>query len=77
MRKVQVGKNKFVKYDETVSYSPSYSPALPHFLRVPTRIVGEVPFNSQRQNYEFVDRHGAEINVSYVTYCEHHNKCYF
>ena len=53
-----------------------YSPLLSNFWRVPTTIIGEVTFNTQRQRYEFIDRHGAEIDLSYVICYENHNKCY-
>ena len=43
---------------------PSYSPVLPHYPRVPSRFVGEITFNMQRQRYEFVDKPGMEIDLS-------------
>ena len=45
IRKVQLGKNRFMKYETELS-APSCSPVLPHFPRVPTRIVEEVTFNT-------------------------------
>ena len=57
--------------------SSLYLPVSPHFPGIPTRIVGEVTFNTKRQRYELVDRQGTEINQSYVRYHENQIKCYF
>ena len=57
--------------------SPSYSPILPHFPRVLTRIVGQVIFNTNRQWYEFVDSPGTAVNLTNAIYHENYNKCYF
>ena len=53
------------------------SPVLPHFPRLPTRIVEQVTFNTQRQRYEFVDSLDNAIDLSFVLYHANHNKCYF
>ena len=34
-------------------------------------------FNTQRQQYEFVDRPHAEANATFLIYHENHNKCYY
>ena len=54
-----------------------YSPFIPNFLRVPPQFSGEVMFNTQRQQYKFVNCPGAEVDVSLVIYHENHNKCYY
>ena len=54
-----------------------HSPALSHFLRVPSRFVDEVTFINQRQRFEFVDKSGAEIDMPFVKYCEHYNEHYY
>ena len=56
--------------------SPSVSPVLPHFPRVPTRIVGHVTFNMQRQCNEFVDSSGTEL-IYHLLYIMKTNKCCF
>ena len=61
---------------DTVIYSPTYSPILPHFPRVPTRIFGQETFNTLRQRHVFVDSSGTAINLTHVIYHENHNKCY-
>ena len=55
----------------------SCSPILLHFPRVPSRIVGQVTFNTERQRYESVDSPGTLIDLTYVIYHENHSKCYF
>ena len=67
-------KNRYMNLHKIrVICSPPYSPVLPCYPRVPTRILGQVTFNTYRQWYEFVDSPGTEIDLSYVN----HNKCYF
>ena len=56
---------------------PPYSPVWTRFSRVPARIVAEVTFNTPRQRYEFVDRKGTDIDLSYVIYHNNDNKCCF
>ena len=46
---------------------------MPHFPRVPTRVVGQVTFNTLR--YEFVNSPDNAIDLTYVIYHENHNKC--
>ena len=53
---------------DRVIHFPQYLLVLPHFSRVPTRTVGELTFNTQRQRHEFVDRQGTEIDIYYVYY---------
>ena len=64
-----------MKYHKTFVYSSSYSQVLPHFIRVCTRIMGEITFNTKSQR--FIDRHGAEMGLSYVIHQENPNKCYY
>ena len=72
---MKFAKNKYMKFpQDRIIYSPSYSPVLPHFPRIPTRIVEQV---TQRQRYEFFDSPNNTIDLSYVIYHENHNKCYF
>ena len=54
-----------------------HSPVLPHFLRVPSRFVGEVTFIDQRQRFEFVDKLGVEMDMPFVIYCEHYNDYFY
>ena len=56
---------------------PECSPILPHFPRLPTRVVGQVTFNTLRQRYEFVDSPGTANDLTQILYHENHNKCYF
>ena len=58
---------------DNVILSPSYSPVLPHSLRVLARFIGEVTFGTQRQRYEFIDRSSTEMDISYVIYHENQN----
>ena len=75
-RKLNFIKNRCMKFHKIrVICSPSYSPVLPLFPRVPTRIVGQMTFNTQTQRYEFVDSAGTKIDLSYVIYHGNHNKC--
>ena len=63
-----------VSQDRIIFLSP-YSPVLLHFPRVPTKLLGQVTFNTWR--YNFVNSPGNAIDLSYLIYHKHHNKCYF
>ena len=76
-RKLKFIKNKYMKFHNIVIHSPSYSPVLQCFLRIPTTIMRQVTFNTERQRYEFVDSPGDVIGLYYVIYHENHNKYFF
>ena len=48
---------------DRIIHIPSYSPVLPHYQRVSTRIVGQVTIDTHRQRYEFVDSPGDVIDL--------------
>ena len=48
---------------DIVINSPAYSPILPHFPRVPSRIMGKFTVNILRQRYDFVDSQGTTIDL--------------
>ena len=52
-----------------------HSPVLPQFLRVPSRFVGGVTFINKRQRFEFVNKSGVQMDMTFVIYCEHYNEC--
>ena len=54
-----------------------YSPVLPHFLGLPTRIIWQATFCTQKQWYELKDSLGTEIELLYVIYHQNYNKYYF
>ena len=56
-----------IPWDNVICY-PSYSPVLPHFPKVPARLMVEVTFNSPREWYEFIDRPRTEMDLSFVIY---------
>ena len=62
---------------DRIIHSSPYSPVLPHFPRVPTRILGQVNLITQRQIYEFVNSPDNDIDLSYLIYHENPNKCHF
>ena len=63
-------------HGDKVFCSSLYSLILLHFQKVPTRIVRQVTFNTQRQRYEFVDSPGTAIYLTYVICHENHHKCH-
>ena len=52
------------------------SPVLPHFLRVPSRFVGEVTFIDQRQRFDLLISQ-VLMEMPFVIYCEHYNEYYY
>ena len=53
----------YVVPQDRIIHSPPFSLVLLHFPRVPTRIVGQVTFNTQRQRYEFANSLDNTIEI--------------
>ena len=64
-------------YEGIELFNLPHSPVFPHFLRVPSRFVGEMTFINQRQRSESVGKSGAEMDMTFVIYCEHYNEYYY
>ena len=64
-------------WQDRIVCSPFFSSVLSTSPRVPQRLGGEVTFNAQRQRYEFTDWSGFELDLSFVIYHEHLNKCHY
>ena len=62
---------------DIITRSLLYSLVLPYFLGVLPQFSGEVAFNTQIQQCEFVNFPVAEADASFVIYHENHNKYYY
>ena len=73
IRNEEMGKNKFMTYHKIELITPLIHQHYSISHKYPTRLVGEVTFNTQGQRGEFVNRHGTETDLPYVINHKNHN----